>query len=128
MTRAQILALVAGGAALALILDLVRRRQLREKYAALWLVTGLGMAVLAVLPGLLDRVAGWLGVADPPNLLFFLAILVLLMVVVQLSFEVSRLEERTRVLAEEVALLRAERPATPGSGSSTDDGGTGRSG
>ena len=109
MTRAQVLALVAGGATLALILDLVRRRQLREKYAALWLVTGAGMAVLAVLPGLLDRVAGWLGVADPPNLLFFLAILVLLMVVVQLSFEVSRLEERTRVLAEEVALLRADR-------------------
>ena len=107
MTRAQILALVAGGAALALILDLVRRRQLREKYAALWLVMGTGMAVLAVLPDLLDRVAGWLGVADPPNLLFFIALIVLLTVVVQLSFELSRLEERTRVLAEEVALLRA---------------------
>jgi hypothetical protein len=118
MTRAQIAALLAGAASLTLILDLVRRRQLREKYAALWLVVGAGMAVLAVFPRLLDAVADRLGVADPPNLLFFVAILVLLLVIVQLSYELSRVEEHVRVLAEEVALLRG----ATGDGTGEGDG------
>ncbi len=108
MTTAQVAALIAGAIALAVILDLVRRRQLREKYAALWLTLGAGIATLAVFPGLLDRVAERLGVADPPNLLFFLGILVLLVVVVQLSFELSRLEDRIRTLAERLAILQAD--------------------
>ena len=108
MTTAQIAALIAGAIALAVILDLVRRRQLREKYAALWLTLGSGIAILAVFPGLLDWVADRLGVADPPNLLFFLGILVLLVVVVQLSFELSRLEDRLRTLAERLAILQAD--------------------
>ena len=108
MTTAQIAALVAGAVALAVILDLVRRRQLREKYAALWLSLGAGMGTLAIFPGLLDWVAERLGVADPPNLLFFLGILVLLVVVVEFSFELSRLEDRLRTLAERLAILQAD--------------------
>lgn len=109
MTRAQVVALLAGAGALAMIVELVRRQSLRAKYAGLWLVVGVGIAVLAVFPGLLDRVAGLLDVADPPNLLFFVAILVLLAVIVQLSLELSRVEEHVRTLAEEVAMLRHDR-------------------
>ncbi|MDP8932295.1 MAG: DUF2304 domain-containing protein [Actinomycetota bacterium] len=111
MTGTQIAALVAGAFALAMIIELLRRRQLREKYAALWLLVGIAMAVLGIFPGLLDVVAAWLGVADPPNLLFFMAILVLLVVSVHLSWELSRLEDETRTLAEEIAFLRLKREA-----------------
>lgn len=90
------------------IVDLLRRRQMREKYAAMWLVLGAGVLVLGVFPSVLDTIADWLGVADPPNLLFFGAGLVLLLVNVQQSLELSRLEEETRTLAEELALLRDE--------------------
>lgn len=108
MTEIRVVALVLALVTLAPIVELLRRRQLREKYAVLWLVVAVAVAVLAVFPGLLDAVARPLGVADPPNLLLFVAVLFLLLVCVHLSWEVSRLEDETRALAEEVGLLRMQ--------------------
>jgi hypothetical protein len=104
----RIVGLVAGLVVLALMVSLLRRRQLKEKYAVLWLGASVPVAVLAVFPGSLDAVADVLGVADPVNLLLFVAVLVLLGVCVHLSWESSRLEDETRTLAEEVALLRLQ--------------------
>jgi hypothetical protein len=100
------LTLVVGLAILLACLQLLRRRRLKEKYAALWLVVAVGQLVLAAAPRLLDVVAARLGVADPPNLLAFAGLLFLLGVTAHLSWECSRLEEETRTLAEEVAMLR----------------------
>ena len=102
------LALVGAVVAIGLILELLRRRQLTEKYAVIWLALGLAIVVLAVRPGLLDAAAELLGIAVPANLLFFASALALLLVCLQLSWETSRLEDETRSLAEEVALLRQE--------------------
>jgi hypothetical protein len=90
------------------MLELVRRRQLREKYALLWLTVGMAGIILAVTRGLMDRLARAVGVAYGPTVVFVLAILFLLLVCVHLSLQVSRLEERTTLLAAELALLRAE--------------------
>src|SRR5690242_17484403 len=100
---------VAGAAAvLLLVFELLRRRHLRGKYAVLWLVLSVAMMVFALVPGLLDGLAELVGVQVPANLLFFAAILVLLAVVMQLSYESGRLEEETRTLAEEIGILRYE--------------------
>lgn len=99
-------------AALGFILRLVRQRRLRSKYALLWLTVGLVLGVLAVFPDLLAIASDRVGVYDPPNLFLVVACAFLFLVVVQFSWELSRMEERTRVLAEEIALLRAQR-ATP---------------
>ena len=93
---------------LVFILRLVRRRQLRAKYSLLWLPLGAVFLVLGFAPGLLDWAAGAVGIFYPPAMLFLAGILFLLLVAVHLSWEVSRLEERTRILAEELALLRAD--------------------
>ncbi len=106
MTGVHIIALVGALVTLTVITELLRRRQLREKYAILWLVVAIGVAVLAVFPSLLEDVSHRLGVAVPLNLLLFVAALVLLMVSVHLSWEVGRLEDKTRLLAEEIAILR----------------------
>ncbi|HEX2027532.1 MAG TPA: DUF2304 domain-containing protein [Nitriliruptorales bacterium] len=90
------------------IVRLVRRRELKPKYALLWLTVGTVMVLLAISPALLDRVSLWLGISYGPATLFFAAITLLLLVAVHVSWELSRLEERTRTLAEELALLRAE--------------------
>jgi hypothetical protein len=95
-------------AILVFIVELLRRRQLQEKYAVLWLVTGVGILPLALFPQLLNRVAGWLGIANGVSLVLFGAIVFLLFVCVHLSWEVSRLEEETRTLAEDIALVRTE--------------------
>jgi len=87
------------------VLLLLRTRRLREKYAAIWLVLAAGVCVLAASPGLAFRISELTGVKFPINLLFSAAILVLLVVCIQLSSEVTSLEEETRTLAEEIALL-----------------------
>ena len=104
----RVLPVVAAAVTLFAILDLLRRRQLREKYAVLWLLVSLFVGVFAVFPALLTRLSRLAGVKTPSNLLFFVAALVLLVVCVQLSYEISRLEDETRALAEEVGILRLE--------------------
>lgn len=107
MTRYGV-ALVGALISLGVIIELLRRRQLREKYSVLWLLVGTGVAVLALFPGLLEWFSNVAGVAVPANLLFFAALVLLLSVSVHLSWEISRLEDETRKLAEDVAILRLE--------------------
>jgi hypothetical protein len=90
------------------LLRLLRRRQLRGKYMLLWIFVGLTVIALAIFPSLLDNTANLLGIYSGPNLLFLLAIAFLLLVCAYFSWELSRLEERTRILAEEIAILRGE--------------------
>jgi hypothetical protein len=88
------------------ILVLLRRHQLREKYAALWLIIGLGIMALVLFPQLLSWAARLVGIQVPANLLFAVTLLLLLGVCLHLAWEVSRSEDRIRRLSEEVALLR----------------------
>ncbi|SCL36043.1 hypothetical protein GA0070616_5384 [Micromonospora nigra] len=90
------------------IVELLRRRQLREKYAMLWLGLLFIVIPLSLFPRLLDDVANMLGVVSGVSLVLFLGIVFLLLVCIHLSWEVSALEEETRTLAEDLALLRAE--------------------
>lgn len=83
---------------------LLLKRQLREKYAVLWIVIGIAVLVLAVAPGLLDLLTKALGFQVPANLLFTLAIFLLLAVALHLSWELSRAEEEIRRIAEEAAI------------------------
>ncbi|GAB2949968.1 hypothetical protein GCM10027280_43190 [Micromonospora polyrhachis] len=92
----------------AAIVELLRRRQLREKYALLWLGVGLLVIPLAIFPKLLDRPAELIGAKSGVSLVLFLGIVFLLLMSVHLSWEVSRLEEETRTIAEDLALLRAK--------------------
>jgi hypothetical protein len=95
-------------ASLFFILRLVRTRRLRAKYSMLWISIGLALAVLAAFPRVLDRFSSWIGVAYPPTALFIVALALLLLVSVHFSWELSRLEERTRILAEEIAIIHAQ--------------------
>lgn len=113
-----------------LLLVLLRSRRLKEKYAGLWIVLAFAVVVLGVFPDL----AGWLarlaGVQTPINLVFLLGFVALLAVCIQMSAELSRAEESSRTLAEEIALLGLrldglERNASsPGAGDAQDEGGT----
>jgi hypothetical protein len=93
---------------LVLIFELLRRRQLREKYAALWIIIGMGVLILAAFPQLLFWASQLLHVQVPSNLLFAMALLLLMSVCLHLSFEQSQSEDEIRVLAEEVGILRTE--------------------
>jgi hypothetical protein len=99
-----ILALVILG----IVLWMLLTRRLREKYAVLWIVIAVVVLILGVFPQLLVGLTHILGVEVPANLLFSLAIVLLIGVTLHLSWELSQVEDETRRLAEEVALLRAQ--------------------
>lgn len=91
----------------AVVLIMLRNGRLREKYAILWLVIGTLTIILGIFPRLLNWAASLVGVVVPSNLLFALAILLLVGVSLHVSRELTILEDETRILAEEVAILRS---------------------
>lgn len=91
----------------AVVLIMLRNGRLREKYAILWLVIGSLTIVLGIFPRLLNWAAATVGIVVPANLLFSLSILLLVGVSLHVSRELTILEDETRILAEEVAILRA---------------------
>lgn len=105
---AQILGAVASVITFIFVFSLLRRGVLREKYAVLWLLFSGAALFFSLFPTVLVRVSSLIGVAEPVNLLFFVTVVLLILVAVQLSYELSRHEARIRRLAEEVALLEHE--------------------
>lgn len=91
-----------------MVLAQVRNQKMKEKYAALWLIVSLVIIVLVLFPKLLDALAGFVGIETPVNLLFLLAIIMLIGVCLHLTQAVSRLSEDTRILAEEAAIKDLE--------------------
>ena len=91
---------------LVLLYEMLRRRRLRGKYAIFWAGIALVTLAIAIFPVILTGASQLVGVSVPSNLLFFVASMLLLAVSVHHSYELGRLEERTRTLAEDVAFLR----------------------
>ncbi len=106
--RISVAAGIASALLLLIVLELIRGRRLKERYALLWLATGLVLFVLSVWRGGLNTIAGWLGVSGyPPAILFAAAILFVIAVLLHYSTVLSKLTDDNVLLAQEVALLRA---------------------
>lgn len=88
------------------VFEALRRGIMPERFAALWIIVTFVLLVVAIFPAVGAWAARIAGFALPINLLLFLAALLLLLVSVQFSYEIGKLDARTRRLAEEVALLR----------------------
>lgn len=110
MTPTQrIFAITASLATLAVIVELVRRRKLKEEYSFLWIVTGVAMLVLASWYGLVERVTSLIGAVTVTTTLFLFGLLFLLLISVHFSTVLSRLTQQVRQLTQELAILAAER-------------------
>lgn len=107
-TKAQILALVGTIGIFLLILELVRRRRLVERYALLWMSAAVALFVLAIWTDGLDVIADLMGVAEPANAIFILAFGVAFLLLLNFSVATSRLSEETKILAQEAARLDHE--------------------
>lgn len=107
-TRGHIVVLLVTLCGLLFIVRMLRRSQLAPRYAVLWMAVGVVLLFLASFPGTVDRVSIAVGISYGPATVFLGAITVLFVVVVHFSWELSRLQERTQILAQEVALLRAD--------------------
>ena len=115
----SIAAAIASVLLLLVVLELIRSRRLKERYALLWLATGLVLLVLSVWRGGLQTLAGWLGVSTyPPAILFAVAILFVIVVLLHYSTVLSEIFDQNTRLAQRVALLEERLRATDEAGRS----------
>lgn len=118
-----IFGIVAAILTLFVVVEMLRRRRLRERHIIWWLLFGVLVLVVAIFPATLSWAAGLVGITVPINLVFFVSVIVLFLVSLQHSAEATRLENKTRVLAEEHAILAlrvAELQRRVGDGASSD--------
>jgi len=106
--RNQIVALLVGFGMLFLIIELVRRRKLREEYSWLWLMTGSVILLLALWFDLLKWVTQVVGAVTPASTIFLFAFLFLIFISLHFSVVISKLTDRNKELAQRYALLALE--------------------
>jgi hypothetical protein len=106
--RVSVAAALASILLLLVVFELIRSRRLRERYALLWLLTGLVLLALSLWRGGLNTIAGWFGVTGyPPAVLFAVASLFILLVLLHYSTVISKLSDQNTILAQRIALLEA---------------------
>ena len=105
MDRLQLVSIVAAAVLLLVVLELVRRRRLLERYALLWLLAAIVLLGLAGWGDGLQRLASALGIVDPPNALFFVALGFIVVLLLHFSAAVSRLSDQSKVLAQRLAIM-----------------------
>jgi len=106
--QARLYLLLLGLAVLAIAINMVRTKRLRESYALLWLLVGVGLTLSPFIADHLDRLALWLGFPYAPSLLLMLAVIGLLLIIFLLSISISRNSEQIKTLIQEIGLLRHE--------------------
>lgn len=104
-TFQYILGILAALFTFGLVVELLRRRRLRERHAGWWLIAGLVAIVVSIFPKLLSSVAEILGFEVPINLAFFASLIILFLVALQHSSELTKLESHNRTLVERLIIL-----------------------
>lgn len=107
--KVSIAATAASLILLLVVFELVRSRRLRERYALLWILTGVVLVALSAWRGGLNTIAGWLGVRGyPPAVLFAVGLLFVILVLLHYSTVISRLSDQNVILAQRLALLELQ--------------------
>jgi hypothetical protein len=115
-TRIQIVAIVATAGLFVVLLELVRRRRMLERYAILWLFCSVALLGLSVWKELLEELARAVGIIYAPSALFVIAFGFVLVLLLHFSVAVSKLADQNKVLAQRVALLEERQNRAEASG------------
>jgi hypothetical protein len=109
--RVSVVAALVSLVLLLVVLELIRSRRLRERYALLWLLTAVVLLVLSLWRGGLDTIAGFAGISYAPSALFAVAGVFVVVVLLHYSTVISRLSDENAILAQRLALLEADHAA-----------------
>jgi hypothetical protein len=108
MDLLKLLAVIGSGLLLIVVVELIRRGRLKEKYSLLWLLAGAVLLVFSSSRDILEFISHALGIFYPPSFLFLLAFFFLLLITLHFSVVISGLSEKNKHLAQEIALLKHE--------------------
>ncbi|MCH2539726.1 MAG: DUF2304 domain-containing protein [Anaerolineales bacterium] len=119
--RLTLFVFVAAFGLLLLVLELVRRRALAEKYSLLWLIMAGAILVLTVARPALDRIAPLLGIYYAPSALFVAGFVGLLVILLYFSSVITQLARQNRIAAQQLGILRARIEALEKASSESPD-------
>jgi hypothetical protein len=105
--RIQILAVIGSVVLVFFIIELIRRKRLREEFSILWLAMGVVFLALSIFRGLLDQFSYLVGIGYPPAALFLILIMGLTVIMIHFSVAISELKETQKKLVQEIGLLKA---------------------
>ncbi len=108
MDLLKTMSIVVSSSVLILVIELIRRGRLKERYSLLWLFLGGLLLILSLSRSLLEFLSHLLGIYYAPSFLFLVAFLFLLLITLHFSVVISGLSEKNKRLAQELALLRQE--------------------
>jgi len=111
--RLKVFVILVGLAILLGIIDLVRRRKLREEYSFIWLMTGFIFVLIAIENDILALISEAVGITLPVNALFLLAIMFIMMLCLYFSLRISALTTQVKNLAQKLALLQTKGEEVP---------------
>ncbi len=106
--RTQILVVTMGIAMLLIVLNMVRRKEMREQYSLLWLLSSVVIIVCAVFVQQVDQLARMVGIYYPPAFLFLIAIVLVLVLQFHFSAVISSLREQNKNLTQDLGILTTE--------------------
>ena len=106
MNRVTVFSICASAGFLLYILEMVRRRKLREEYSILWLAGSVVILVLSLKQTWLDGIAHAVGIVYPPSFLFLVGILFILLILIHFSIAISKLHQMNKKMAQEIALMK----------------------
>ena len=107
-SRLQVVAILGTAALFLIVLELVRRRRVMERYALLWLFSSAVLLVLSIWSGLLEDLAASVGIETPSNALFAIAFGFTLVLLLHFSMVISGLTDQNKVLAQRLGLLQQQ--------------------
>lgn len=107
--KIQIIIAVGVLAALVVIVNMIRRKNLELRHALAWLAVGVSILVLDCFPNLIAWLSKQIGIASPVNMLFFFGFCFSLIIIFTLTVAMSRMSIRMKQLAQEMALYKSEK-------------------
>ncbi|MBK9441063.1 MAG: DUF2304 domain-containing protein [Comamonadaceae bacterium] len=110
MANLQITTSLLGLGLALVILHLLRRDHIYILHGLFWIVIAVLAVLLGFWPGLIDRIAGWVGISYPPAALLLGTVLVLLVKSLYADITQTQLERQLRRLNQRVALMDAQKP------------------
>jgi hypothetical protein len=90
------------------VLELVRKKKIKEQYSILWIILGIVFLVISIWRNLLVIISFSIGIAYPPVAFLLILIMAIFLILIQFSIIITKLSEQNKILTQEIALLRRE--------------------
>ena len=111
--KTRILAIVGSLVLLVFIVELVRRRRLKEEYSVLWMLTAATLLLMSIVPSLLTSLTTAIGAVFAASTLFFIALVFVMLMLLHFSVRISNLERSFTALVQELGLMTADTEPPP---------------